>query len=574
MQHPEISKRRSMCGRIAFAMFGAVAGLGLAATTTQAEPLVTQAQTISPTGFVQSLDALPQISAEEIAAAAARTPKPFRSAVDANTLAALKAAAKNRRFTTPDGVIPDPVQVGGAGGKQTVNPAELVFSATSNAACGAITGFTVTPADQALAVGDTNVGVLQGVNICLSVYDKTGALQSGYPKSTGTFFSLGALNNSDPRMIYDWINHRYYFVVISYPNSCGSNCTSAAFYNLAVSTGDSPNGSYCIYGSIPVATTPNPSGGFFFLPDYPRLGQDREAIYIASNLYRPNYVSDEVFALRKSDLMSCSAAMRTNVTGLTNGFTIQPANVFLPSDQPKSMFFVTSMCCGGSSQLVISAFHSPFSSPTFNQITIATSHSYTTPPGATQQGTATLMETNDERISGSPYYAAGSIYAALTTDGGNGEPGNLLFQIQPFTTNDGSANDGKIASARILNEITHYGSGTSAYYFGTQVPDGEGNVTEVFSFSNSANFASLGWLTRRSTQAPGTLPDGGLFTAGSDTYLAGRWGDYWATAPAGIVSGGGTGGFPKFWFAGMIAIPTHNWGTVIGRTGYTTTNED
>jgi hypothetical protein len=54
-----------------------------------------------------------------------------------------------------------------------------------------------------------------------------------------------------------------------------------------------------------------------------------------------------------------------------------------------------------------------------------------------------------------------------------------------------------------------------------------------------------------------------------------RWGDYFATAPAGLVSGGGTGGFPKMWFAGQYASSTSTqWNTAIGRTGYNAIGQD
>jgi hypothetical protein len=414
--------------------------------------------------------------------------------------------------------------------------------------------------------------VLQGINVCVSVFDKNGVLQAGYPKSTATFFGT-ALNTSDPRMIFDWIGSRFIFAMIAYPNSCGTNCTSEAFYHLAVSATNDPTGAWCFY-TLSVATSPNPSGGFYALPDYPRLGQDREAIYLASNLFRPGYLGEEIIALRKTELYACASSPMTHITGINNGFTIQPANVFSPADQPKSMYFVTSFFAT-SNQLVVSALHSPFSSPTFTQFTINAANTYSLPPHATQQGSAALIDSGDQRISGSAYYAAGSIYAALATNGGNGEPGITMYQIQPFVDTSGGANDGKITGARVLNEIRHFGAGSSAYYYPAQQPDGEGNVTTVFAYSSSTNYPSLAYSSRRTGQTVNTEPDGGFFAiSGVGPYTGPRWGDYWATAPAGIVSGGGTGGLPKMWFSGMYATAGNNWGTVIGRTGYTSTTQD
>jgi hypothetical protein len=576
----------SLMTRAVLSVVVATAGiLSLAASAQAQTPMISQS-TIGPGRVIASLDALPQITPAELGVAWV---KPYLNPDDSATFAARKAAAKTSRFAAQGGTTWDaPAQMlsgpsvsKDGGSSQTVNPPEAAFTATSNAQCGAVSGFSVTPADQALAVGDTLVGVLQGINICLSVFDKNGTLQATYPKSAKNFFGLGAgVANSDPRMIYDWINHRYIYVLISYDGaSCGTNCLAASHYQLAISSGDNPAGGWCTY-QLNVGTGPDPDAmGHYFLNDFPRLGQDRQAIYIASNLYRPGYVSEEILAIPKSFLYTCGGGSYTIFFGFGalsgNGFTIQPANVFSPNDQPKSMYFVTGFCCGSDNRLVISAIHSPLSSPTFSRITITAANTYSTPPDATQQGTSTLIATGDERISGSPFYAAGSIYTALATNGGNTEPGLIEYQIQPFVDTSGGANDGKITGARILNEITHFGSGTNAFYYPAEQPDGEGNVTTVFGFSNSTTFASLAYATRRAAQATGTWPDSGVFAYnGTGAYTGGRWGDYWATAPAGLVSGGGTGGFPKMWFAGMWATTGNNWGTAIGRTGFITIGQD
>lgn len=506
--------------------------------------------------------------------------KPLRTPVDQFRFAAQKSTAKAARFVPNQAIAGAPIQPPGAPPQakqivpQTVNPPEIVFNGISNATCANVNGgFTYQPSDMALAVGDTFVGVLQGVNDCISVFDKNGNQQAGYPKSTPTFFNT-ILNTSDPRMIYDWINHRYYFVIITYPNNCGSGCPGAAFYNLAVSVGDDPTGGWCTY-QINVATSPNPSGVGPFryaLPDYPRLGQDRQAVYLASNLFQAgSYIGEEILALPKAGLQACGTVSSTTFTGISNGFTIQPANIFSASDNPKSMYFVTSNN-GTSNNLVVSSLHDPFGTPTFTQTVITTTNTYSTPPDATQQGSAVLIATGDSRISGSAYYAAGSIYAALCTNGGNGEPGIILYQIQPFVDTSGTASDGSILTARILNEIFLRGATgtTDAWYYPVQVPDPEGNVSTVYGFSNSTTYASVAYMSRRAAQTLGTVPDAGVFAViGQGPFTGSRWGDYFAAAPAGLVSGGGTGGFPKWWYAGQYASAVSTrWNTAIGRSGY------
>ena len=268
-------------------------GLAPAIALAQTQSARISRVSVAPYQKLQRLDALPQM---RIPGAMSEPLKPLRIPVDQFRFAAQKSTAKAARFAPNQAIAGAPSQPPGAPPQakqivpQTVNPPEIVFNGISNATCANVNGgFIYQPSDMALAVGDTFVGVLQGVNNCISVFDKNGNQQAGYPKSTPTFFST-ILNTSDPRMIYDWINHRYYFVIITYPDNCGNGCPGAAFYNLAVSTGDDPTGGWCTY-QINVATSPIPSGAGPFryaLPDYPRLGQDRQAVYLLLQIsFRP-----------------------------------------------------------------------------------------------------------------------------------------------------------------------------------------------------------------------------------------------------------------------------------------------
>ena len=167
-------------------------------------------------------------------------------------------------------------------------------------------------------------------------------------------------------------------------------------------------------------------------------------------------------------------------------------------------------------------------------------------------------------------YSAGSISASINAaTGSNSEA--ILYQIQPFVT-AGGANDGQIAGARILNEFVH-GGAFDAYY-ATQQPDPEGNVTYAWNFSSPSSFPSLAYSSRRAAQSVGTEPDGGIVAvAGGGFYGQGRWGDYTAVAPAGLVSGGTTGSLPVMYFAGMFARSDGTWQTAIGRNSFNAINQ-
>ena len=196
---------------------------------------------------------------------------------DPSRFAAKKAQAARLRGATPRASgAPDHTAKrafdGSAGAERLQDrrpPPRWCSAPKARIACG-----DVTPADQALAVGDTAVGVFQAINLCINVFDKTGVKQAGYPKSLTSFVGLpSSTPTSDPRAMYDWINHRYILAFIQFD----PNFATASSYWIAVSQGDNPAGDYCIY-KIGVQSVA-PSGGVFPLPDFPRIGQDKEAIY-------------------------------------------------------------------------------------------------------------------------------------------------------------------------------------------------------------------------------------------------------------------------------------------------------
>jgi hypothetical protein len=150
--------------------------------------------------------------------------------------------------------------------------AAIVFNSTDEVSCG-------NPTDQAIATGDTSVGLLQAINVYLNVFTRSGTMQPGYPKSFTSFVGLPAgTPTTDPRAIYDWINHRYILALFQFD----PNQLTASSYWIAVSTGDDPAGGYCLY-NLPVQSVA-PSGGFFPLLDFPRLGQDSDDL-LASNIF-------------------------------------------------------------------------------------------------------------------------------------------------------------------------------------------------------------------------------------------------------------------------------------------------
>jgi hypothetical protein len=217
---------RSDLTRTMLSSIVAAVGVMPLTATAQAQTAAPQISSERGTGaavapFVRRLDTTPQMTRGEQHA----QPRAPLTGVDPATFALRKARAAHGP-ANPKLASPPPVR---SRSRETPGAA-VVFNSTSEAGCG-----NVTPADQAIAVGDTAVGVLQVINVCLNVFDKSGNLQAGYPKSLTSFVGLPAgTPTTDPRAIYDWINHRYIVAFIQFDPSQAS----ASTYWVAVSQGD------------------------------------------------------------------------------------------------------------------------------------------------------------------------------------------------------------------------------------------------------------------------------------------------------------------------------------------------
>jgi hypothetical protein len=487
-------------------------------------------------------------------------------------------------------VLPLPAEPN-TGGVQTPS-AGVIFDGNSEVACGN-SGVDFTPADMALAVGDSTPSfpILQANNVCFSLFTKAGALAPGYPKTLASLVNLPSSTPiSDPRALYDWLNRRY---ILAFIAGSDANFTTGTYW-IAVSQTSDPAGNWFVYQLMPPA-------GSTVLPDFPRLGQDQQAVYLASNKFVNTggtsfaYTGEEWLFLPKQ-VMYAGAGFNFNfIENPQNHGTLldttQPANVWDPADNPRAEFMVgsqninfgggscsTSACNGLFVWAVANPLDTTGPGPEVTSITIPTTFSYSLPPSAGQPGGANTIDTNDTRISGEVSYGGGVLHAGLAAANGAGGAMAILYKIHPtLNANDPRCTGAfvnlcpQITAASITDEsVITYGGSNSAYYPTTQ-PDVEGNATTVFNFSNSAVYASTIFMSRRVTQAAGSFPDGGFFArVGQGFYGQQRWGDYTAVAVAGLANAPYS---PSMWFAAMYAGSDGNWRTVIGKNTYSAPNQ-
>ncbi len=456
-----------------------------------------------------------------------------------------------------------------------------------------------TPSDMALAVGPT--WVVQFVNTAISVMDKNGVVQAGYPKSSNAFFGLASgIYTTDPRGFYDWVNNRYVFIMLEETNRFSSSNQGSLL--VAASATNDPRGAWHLYNLN--------IGNVGECPDYPTLGQDSNSwtgssnggIYVGINQFGPSpsacaggYIQNYLLLLPKQQIyaglgFSYWQALGFNVGG-TLVDTLQPVNTMNKSDFPRAEFMVNSynilfgggQCRNGCNGLVVWAISNPFGftvrggpSPEITGVTMSTVHSYTLPSQADEPGANNAIETIDTRITAVPTYVNGSIFGSMETSAGT-ENSPIWFEIHPIL-NDNDARctgaflnrcpqitgvDERQEDCFVCNGWANNGSA----FFGALQPDTAGNVTMVFSYSDRANYPGLAYTSRRVTYGDSLMHDPGIYLIdGQGFYGQGRWGDYNGVAVD------LTGKNSSMWFSGMYAKSDGTWGTRIGNNSFSAVN--
>lgn len=445
--------------------------------------------------------------------------------------------------------------------------------------------------DMALAVGDERYPyrVVQVNNACIALFKNDGALKPGYPKPLAALFNRTGFRLLDPRALYDWRRGRY--IIIAVDRAAKQGDQDDGSYWIAVSKNDNadPGGDYFVY------RVPMPTGGRNAFADFPRLGQDKNTIYIASNKFDTSnnankFIYEEWLVLPKSSVYSGQGfshryIYNTRIDGLLTD-TSHPANVWHPDDDPPAGLFVASKnplisapnhhacqdgngVCNGLFVWAVDPVPVP---PVVSAVAIPTTHNYALPPevdgGNNGKGRTASINPGDTTIGGQVGYGAGSLFASLTTKTDQRKAGALLFQLQPQLQKQG--NSVRITSARIVDEVL-LNFGEDSTYMATIQPDPQGNTLTVFQRSGPRKFPCLMMMLRPAIQASGTLTSSYVEVGiGESAYYNHAWGDYTAVAPVLPSSGP-----PTMWFAGEFTGKamyenwlTKEWCTKVGFSFY------
>jgi len=518
-------------------------------------------------------------------------------------------AASPTRLSTPSNA---------AGGGTTAG-ASFIGQQSSATTCN-YNGQGCNPPDMAVAA--STQFVLQGVNTQFEVLDTSGNVQPGWPVSAQAFFGIPNVTNdgtpdgtpcdtanfshpfiSDPRAIYDPVDHRFWAAMLQLENAIGiaTDCPFKSVYYIAVSQTSDPRGDWNVY-EFNMSLEQN------FVADFTQIGLNRDAVYFSGNMF----ANDGSFGAYAEVFEANKAKMERGRGGFTaDGFfnlqaqgpstpsvgpfiadTVQPAlnldgsggngEVFVGTlDGPDP---VTGHFCGftgaGAADTCSgidlwrmtnpTGHDSGGAAPSLTGAYVPTKPYLSTPAfsePADQPSCNACIDGSDLRISATPVVRNGQLYAAWGTLLNNGTqvvPGIEWAQIR--------LGNGRTQDFPDTSRYYNFSGDTAAMY-PALMPEPNGNLVMVFDVSSHTVFPQTRYVIRDGGQGNFT-GRGVLLKAGESNYrpsICGqpgglpicRWGDYSA------ASFDGANGI---WFAGQYANQFQagppqngrNWGTWIG----------
>ena len=386
------------------------------------------------------------------------------------------------------------------------------------------------PPDQGLCVG--NGFVLEAVNSAYSIYRTNGTRVRG-PFNVNDLFNEGSTEfTSDPRCYFEPATHTWYAVILFIDFTTGQ--TRA---DLAVNTSGDPRNIWTQYrldttddGRLGEPSNP----GCPCLGDQPLLGIDQHNVYLSTNEFSvngPEFNGAQIYAVAKADLLagrpaahivhfgdlSVGGAVAASVQPATTSVAA-PAEYFLSSLDPNGTFDsrLGVWAITGGAKVAAGGM------PTLSSVVIS-SQSYGVPPAAAQRGSASTIDSGDDRMQ-QTQFTGGRLWGALTTavtiPGDTAErAGAAWFSVVP------TLHQGVVAAAHIERQGYVVTSGAYLLYPAVQA-DTLGRAAMTFTLTGSSAFPSAAYATLGAGATNFRAPT--IAAAGTGPYdkTATRWGDY------------------------------------------------
>ena len=485
---------------------------------------------IVPSGAVDVRTLLPSSRAVALREVPRRFPHP-------DLLQQLKKELRKKGFTetTSAASVPIPTTIG----DPTPPPSPSVSANFPGLRQSESGGFY--PPDTQVAAGPLHV--LEAVNLEARIWLKTNPPVLVNSFDLRNFF--GANRLADPRIQYDSQSGRWFILIVDFSGPTGS-------WRLAVSNTNDPTGLFVFY------TIPSAANTF---PDFPKMGMSDDKVVLTGNAFTSTsevFVGTEFVVVNKSQLLA-GGPVNGKFYGPPQGlFTIEPAQTLASTTTtvPTTKLYMAAVAFNSARRIRIWTLTGVPPSSVTVKATNLPIPTLSSPPDAEQQGTSSLIVTNDNSLldavvrNGLLWVSATS---ACTPNGDSAVRACLRFmQIQAS------------GSPQLVQSFDFGAVGTYYYYPAIQV-DQNDNLIAVF--SGSSGPAAPAGATYASVYASGQLAGSAfqfgtpvLIKSGESAYLGNRWGDY---SGAGIDSNDAT-----VWVSGEYAFGTNQWGTWIAEVGF------
>jgi hypothetical protein len=401
---------------------------------------------------------------------------------------------------------------------------------------------------------------------------------------------------SDPRLQYDPATQRFYVAILQVEGAPGfgisPDCDFVSRYWVGVSKSDNPSGKWYLY-AFDTSSLVDPLGA----ADYTQMGFDGEAIFIGGNEFDSvagSYNGAWTLAIPKA-AAEAGAAIPT-ITGF-GGYTADDGTATRTLDTVQPVISLGDGAAGPAGEILISSFNESITESkvvlfdfsnalaaqgnpqTLSEVVLDGVLPYSQPPLADDPPACTdCLETIDNRISATPVYMHGMVYAShdSAVDNGTAVNANVHWMvIRPVLDQNA------VGGCSLCSEITSDTSlvhdeyltfpGETDTWFGVIQPDREGNIFLGFEGA-STTFAvspSGAYVSRRATSDVWG-PNGAVCLPQCQTTPTTnvRWGDYEAATFDGWDSN-------NVWIATEYSDPASggDWGTHLDLVKYTSADQ-
>ncbi len=364
------------------------------------------------------------------------------------------------------------------------------------------------PPDPTIAVGPNHVMVLSNDGNGIRIYDKQGTLLK-LINSTQWWSAVWPSQSGDPQIIYDHYSGRWVMVFMQI-----DDVALQAGDLIAYSDDSDPLGTWYMY------RLPSTLWG-----DFPQIGFDEEAIYLATNNFTFGGVGQyaKIRILSKAELYASNAGSLTykdiwniSIPNSGNGvFNLRPSFQYSPAG---GHYFMYASRTGGNSYSVYKLTN-PTTTPVLTGVNIAVPF-YGPTPNANQLGGGTpLIESGGSPIRNAPIFRDGFLYAVHSIR-------NTVYPT--YASIKYSRID---VTTNTVVESAELGADKYYYIYPAIAVDKDGNIGITCSRSADGEYMGAYYTTRRYNDPPG-LSSSKPLQIGLGNYVKtfggtrNRWGDY------------------------------------------------